>query len=49
MKLYVIGGGGRILKNFSEFWKTPGVIVIDDICANAKGYAFLSKQRELKK
>ncbi|MBQ8945920.1 MAG: hypothetical protein IJ058_03815 [Lachnospiraceae bacterium] len=49
MKLYVIGGGGRILKYFSEFWKTPGVIVIDDICANAKGYAFLSKQRELKK
>lgn len=44
--LYIVGGGGRILKNFSEFWRIPKVIFIDDICANAKGYAFLSKQRK---
>ncbi len=45
MKLYIVGGGGRVLKNFSEIWKTPGVVFIDDICANAKGYAFLSRQK----
>lgn len=45
MTLYIIGGGGRILKNFSEFWKIPRVIFIDDICANAKGFALLSSQK----
>lgn len=32
-----------------EFPVTIIAVVIDDICANAKGYAFLSKRRELKK
>ena len=44
--LYIVGGGGRILKNYSEFSKTPRVIFLDDICANAKGYAFLSRQKK---
>ena len=45
VRLYVIGGGGCILKHFSDIEKLEGVMFIDDICANAKGYAFLTKQK----
>lgn len=41
MKLYVVGGGGCILKNF--FPIDPGRIVINsDICATAKGYEYMA-------
>ena len=41
MKLYVVGGGGFLLKNF--FPIDPGRIVINsDICATAKGYEYMA-------
>lgn len=41
MKLYVVGGGSCIFKNFGRYDKSR-VIVIDDICATAKGYESLA-------
>lgn len=45
--LYIIGGGGCLLQNFSDLTAKPEVTVITDICANAKGYEALAmiKQR----
>lgn len=41
MRLYVIGGGGCLIKNFGEY--NPDRVAIDpDICATAKGYEFMS-------
>lgn len=45
MNLYIIGGGGCILKNFSKITSNSNVHVISDVCANAKGYAYLAKQK----
>ena len=36
--LFIIGGGGCLLQNFSDLTAKPEVTVITDICANAKGY-----------
>ena len=41
MKLYVIGGGGCIIKNFADYDRER-VIIIDDICATAKGFEQLA-------
>ena len=41
MKLYIIGGGGCIIKNFADYDKER-VIIIDDICAAAKGFEYLA-------
>ena len=41
MRLYVIGGGGRIVKNFAEY-DAKRVEIIEDICATAKGYEQLA-------
>lgn len=41
MKLYITGGGGRIVKNFGEY-NEKRVIIIDNICAAAKGYEQLA-------
>ena len=42
MKLYVVGGGGCLLKNF--FLIDPGKIIISsDICATAKGYEYMAE------
>ena len=47
MKLYVVGGGGCLIKNFGEF--DPGRVVInEDICATAKGYEYLAHLRARK-
>ena len=45
--LFIIGGGGCLLQNFSDLTAKPEVFVITDICANAKGYEALAimKQR----
>ena len=43
MKLYVIGGGGCLIKNFAEYDQSR-VIIIRDICATAKGYEVLALQ-----
>lgn len=37
MKLYVVGGGGCLIRNFSDY-DTRRVIINEDICATAKGY-----------
>lgn len=41
MRLYVVGGGSCILKNFGSYDKDR-VIINDDICAMAKGYELLA-------
>ena len=41
MKLYITGGGGRIIKNFGEY-DTERVEIIDDICAAAYGFECLA-------
>ena len=37
MRLYVVGGGGCLIKNFADY-DEKRVIINDDICATAKGY-----------
>ncbi len=37
MKLYVVGGGGCLIKNFGSH-DNSRVTINDDICATAKGY-----------
>ena len=44
MKLYVVGGGGCLLKNFFPIDPNK-VVLIDDICATAKGYEYLADLR----
>jgi len=42
MRLYVVGGGSCLIKNFSRY-DAGNVIVLDDICATAKGYEYLAE------
>ena len=44
MRLYVVGGGSCILKNFGSYDKDR-VSINDDICATAKGYELLAEQK----
>ena len=48
MRLYVVGGGSCILKNFGRYDKDR-VIINDDICATAKGYELLAEQKQSRK
>ncbi len=48
MKLYVVGGGSCILKNFGAYDKDR-VFINEDICATAKGYELLAAQKLHKK
>lgn len=48
MRLYVVGGGSCLIKNFGEYEKDR-VIINDDICATAKGYELLATQKRQKK
>lgn len=41
MKLYVVGGGGCLIRNFSEY-DSSRVIINRDICATAKGYEYMA-------
>lgn len=41
MKLYIIGGGGCIIKNFADY-SSENIEIISDICATAKGYEYLA-------
>ena len=44
MKLYIVGGGGRLIRHFGEY--DPNRVTInDDICATAKGYEYLASQK----
>ena len=40
--LYVIGGGGCLLRHYSDIASKGNVTFIEDICANAKGYEYLA-------
>ena len=42
MKLHVVGGGASLIKNFGKY-DASRVEIIEDICANAKGYESLAK------
>ena len=44
MRLYIVGGGGCMIKNFGEF-NSERVIINDDICATAKGYEMLAQRK----
>ena len=44
MRLYVVGGGGCLIRNFGTYDKSR-VTIIDDICATAKGYESLAYMR----
>lgn len=44
--LYVIGGGGCLLRNYTELAGKAEVTFITDICANAKGYEYLAAQKQ---
>lgn len=41
MRLYVVGGGGCVLRHFGEYDKER-ITIIEDICATAKGYEYLA-------
>lgn len=41
MKLYIIGGGGCIIRNFGSYDKER-VEIISDICATVKGYEYIA-------
>ena len=47
MRLYVVGGGGCILRHFGEY-DHDRVTIITDICATAKGYELLSRRKLVK-
>ena len=44
--LYVIGGGGCLLRHYSNIASKGNVTFIEDICANAKGYEYLAMQKQ---
>lgn len=48
MRLYVVGGGNCLVKNFGTY-DANRVTICDDICATAKGYEYLAAQRMKKK
>ena len=41
MRLYVVGGGGCLVKNFGEY-NQDRVTILEDICATARGYEYLA-------
>lgn len=43
MRLYIVGGGSRLIQNFGSYDKDR-VILITDVCATAKGYEYLACQ-----
>ena len=47
--LYVIGGGGCLLRHYSHIASKENVTFVEDICANAKGYEYLAAQKQRKK
>ena len=41
VRLYIVGGGGCLIKNFGNYDKER-VTIIGDICATAKGYEYIA-------
>ena len=48
MRLYVLGGGGCLIRNFGKYDESR-VTINDDICATAKGYEYLAYINHLRK
>ena len=48
MRLFVVGGGGCMIRNFGNF-DVNRVIINTDICATAKGYEYLAEMKLRKK
>ena len=44
MRLWVVGGGGCLLRHFGEY-ERDRVTIIDNIHANAEGYEYLAERR----
>ena len=44
MRLYVMGGGSCLVKNFGEY-DSERVTINRDVCATAKGYEYLAARR----
>jgi plasmid segregation protein ParM len=44
MRLYVLGGGGCLIKNFAQYDRER-VTINEDICATAKGYEVLAEAK----
>ena len=44
MRLFVVGGGCCLIKNFGQY-EANRVTICDDICATVKGYEYLAAQR----
>ena len=44
MKLYAVGGGSCLIKNFCQYDRSR-VTICDDICATAKGYEYMAGLR----
>ena len=42
MNLYIVGGGGCLIRNFADYDKRRGIFN-DDISATAKGYEYLAR------
>ena len=41
MRLYIVGGGGCLVKNCGKYDESR-VTILEDICATAKGYEYLA-------
>jgi plasmid segregation protein ParM len=48
VRLYIVGGGGCLIRNFGSFDESR-VTILDDICATAKGYEYLAYSALLRK
>lgn len=44
MRLYIVGGGGCLIRNFGKYDESR-VTINEDICATAKGYEYLSERQ----
>ncbi len=44
MRLWIVGGGGCLLRHFGEY-ECDRVTIIDNIHANAEGYEYLAERR----
>ena len=44
MKLYIVGGGGCLIRHFGEYDHSR-VTINDDICATAKGYEYMAHMK----
>jgi plasmid segregation protein ParM len=47
MRLFIVGGGGCMVRNFGGEL-SERVIILDDICATAKGYEMLARRKRTK-